>query len=31
MLKKHIVEQMHMASGKIVDEKTYEACNKADL
>lgn len=30
MMKKHIVEQMHLASGKKVDEKTLEACNRAE-
>jgi hypothetical protein len=31
MLRKHIVEQMHAASGKVVDQKTLEECSKADL
>ncbi len=31
MLKKHIVELMHFASGKTVDQKTLEDCFKADL
>jgi hypothetical protein len=31
MLKKHIVEQMHFATGRAVDQKTLEDCYKADL
>jgi hypothetical protein len=31
MLKKHIVEQMHFANGRTVDQKTLQDCFKADL
>ena len=31
MLKKHIVEQMHFATGRMVDQKTLNDCFKADL
>ncbi len=31
MLKKHIVEQMHFATGKVPDEKTLKDCSKAEL
>lgn len=31
MLKKHIVEQMHFATGRTVDQKTLDDCFKADL